>query len=171
MHAFVARLPQTAQSCSAAAARGRGSAGSADAAAEEEVADSDAEADADADADASGEGGGVGEEGTVNDGDVEEVDGPVAALDGFPPFFFVMVGGLWYRVSRRSAARASATTGPCSQSQRRRRSGTNGNDTRVLIRYGNGSIGYVRSPAIARPRSPLALWAVGNRTATASALC
>ena len=54
-------------------------------------ADTDAseEAGADADADASGEGGVEEEELVDNDGDVE-VDGPVAALGGFPPFFFVM---------------------------------------------------------------------------------
>ena len=40
-----------------------------------------------ADADSAGEGG-VGE--GHNDAEVAEVDVPVAALDGFPPFFFVM---------------------------------------------------------------------------------
>ena len=43
-----------------------------------------------ADSDSAGEGV-VGE--VDNDGNVAEVDGPVAALDGFPPFFFVMA---WY---------------------------------------------------------------------------
>ena len=42
MHAFVARLPQTSQSCSAAAEGGEGSAGSADTADEEAGADTDA---------------------------------------------------------------------------------------------------------------------------------
>ena len=56
--------------------------GSADAAAKE----------AGADADASGEGGGGEGVGTVED--VADVDGTDAALDGFPPFFFVMVGYL-----------------------------------------------------------------------------
>ena len=85
-------FPHTSQSGSAFKGR------STDAAAEEACAD--------ADADAAGEGGvgkgvdtaedvseegGVGEEeGTDNDGNVEEVDGTVTALDGFPPFFFVM---------------------------------------------------------------------------------
>ena len=117
MHAFVARLPQTSQSCSAAAEGGGGSADAAD-----EKAGADAEADpddaaregvvgeggdtaqgvaefdgtvtapdgADADADSPREGG-VGEEGTGDD-----VDGPVAALGGFPPFCFIigwMLGG------------------------------------------------------------------------------
>ena len=53
-------------------------------------ADAGADADADAGADASGEGV-VGEEGVEgNDAKVAEVDGTVAALGGFPPFFFVM---------------------------------------------------------------------------------
>ena len=67
---------------------------STEAAAEEADTDADAdagtaaeEAGADADADAVGEGG-VGAE-VDNDGNVE-VDDPVAALDVFPPFFFVM---------------------------------------------------------------------------------
>ena len=85
-------FPHTSQSGSAFEGR------STDAADEEagaeayaDAADEEAGADTDtgADADASGEGG-VGEEGTDNDGNVEEVDGTVAALDGFPPFFFVM---------------------------------------------------------------------------------
>ena len=71
--------------------------GSADAAAEEEGADADTADEAPpsipptnprADADAAEEGGG-GEGWGDNDGDVE-VDGSVAALGGFPPFFFVM---------------------------------------------------------------------------------
>ena len=91
-------IPHTSQSCSAIKGR------SADVADEEAGADADtvaeeagAEADAaageegaDADADASGEEGRVGE--VDNDGSVE-VDGPVAALGGFSPFFFVMA---WY---------------------------------------------------------------------------
>ena len=85
-------FPHTSQSGSAFKGR------STDAAAEEAGADADADADAtagtdtdaDTDADASGEGGVGEEEGRDNDGDVEEVDGTVAALDGFPPFFFVM---------------------------------------------------------------------------------
>ena len=54
--------------------------------------------------------GGVGEGGHTAE-DVAEVDGTVAALDGadadaaaldgFPPFFFVMVGCLGYRISSR----------------------------------------------------------------------
>ena len=115
VHAFVACLPQTAQSYTAAAEGGEGSAeedaadecvgataaeedgvpyggdaddelvlegGSADAAAKE----------AGADADASGEGGGGEGVGTAED--ATDVDGTVAALDGFPPFFFVIVGCL-----------------------------------------------------------------------------
>ena len=67
---LVAGLPQTSQPWSA------------DATAE------DAGADTGTDADASGEGG-------VGEGvawDVAEVDGTVAALEGCPSFFFVMVG-------------------------------------------------------------------------------
>ena len=82
-------MPQTSQSCSEAAEDGEGSAGSVDAAEEEAGADTDAAGAAGGETDASGEGG-VGEEGIDNDGNVEEVDGTVAALDGFPPFFFVM---------------------------------------------------------------------------------
>ena len=81
-------MPQTSQSWSSE----RGG-GSADAADDEAGADADAAAAAagtDADADAAWEEGGVGEEGVDNDGDVSEVDGPVAALGCFPPFFFVM---------------------------------------------------------------------------------
>ena len=88
VHDFVARLPQTSQSCSAAAERCRGSAESADAADKEAGAGTDAAGEGGG-TDASGEGG-VGEEGMDNDGDVEEFDGTVAALGGFPPFFFVM---------------------------------------------------------------------------------
>ena len=98
VHAFVARLPQTSQSCSEAAEDGEGSAGSVDAAEEEAGADADAPDEVppstpptnpreDATADAVGEVV-VGE--VDNDGDVSEVDGPVAALVCFPPFFFVM---------------------------------------------------------------------------------
>ena len=63
---------------------------SADAADEEAGVDADATA-GDTAADASGEGE-VGEEGGIDcgAGNVEEVDGLDAALDGFPPFFFVM---------------------------------------------------------------------------------
>ena len=104
-HELIARLPQTSQSGSAF---GGGSADAADeragapaAAAEGGVADdelvlvegsadaADEEAGADADADAAGEGG-VGEGVDTNAGDGDEVDGPVAALDDFPPFFFGM---------------------------------------------------------------------------------
>ena len=88
MHAFVARSPQTSQSRSAAAGP-EGGEGSAD---EEEpggAAAAEADADAGAGADAAGEGG-VAEEGEDNAGDVAEVGGSVAALDGLPPFFFVM---------------------------------------------------------------------------------
>ena len=59
-----------------------------------DTAEDDAEVDGtvaapdDADADAAGEG-------VVT----AEVGGTVAALDGFPPFFFVMVGCVGYRVS------------------------------------------------------------------------
>ena len=66
---------------------------SADAADEEAGVDADATAGETA-ADASGEGE-VGEEGWIDcgaAGNVEEVDGLDAALDGFPPFFFVMIG-------------------------------------------------------------------------------
>ena len=115
MHAFVARSPQTSQSCSAAA-EGGGGGGSAVVAADEELgADADTPAGeggtdtagdvaevgepvaaldgADADADASGEGGGGEGVSFGNAGDVADVDGTaVTALDGFPPFFFVMVG-------------------------------------------------------------------------------
>ena len=83
-------FPHTSQSGSALKGR------STEAAAEEAGTDADADAGtaaedagADADEDEVGEGG-VGEEGTVNDGNVEEVDGTAAALDVFPPFFFVM---------------------------------------------------------------------------------
>ena len=91
-------MPQTSQSW--LAERGGGSADAADedalaggAAAEEEGDDElvleggsadVADQEAGADADAAGEGGGWGDNGDV------EVDGPVAALGGFPPFFFVM---------------------------------------------------------------------------------
>ena len=85
-------FPHTSQSGSAFKGRSTDAAADeavvvADATAEEAGADADAAA---ADADASAGEGGVGEEGTDNDGVVEEVDGTVAALDGFPPFFFVM---------------------------------------------------------------------------------
>ena len=43
-------------------------------------------------ADAAGEG--EGEEVDNDDGDAEVGEAPAAALDGFPPFFFVMVGCL-----------------------------------------------------------------------------
>ena len=96
----------------------------ADATAEEAGADTDVDADSDADldtgADASGEGG-VGEEGTDNDG-IVEVDGTVAALDGFPPFFFVMgwcVGLLEARwaVAGTSAVSVPRTRRPSAQGQ------------------------------------------------------
>ena len=106
VHAFAERLPQTSQSCSAAAKRGGRSDDAADAEAGAPAADAeggdaddetflaggsadsaDAEAgagsDADAGADAAGEGG-VGE-GVGTAEDVADVDGTVAALDGFPP--------------------------------------------------------------------------------------
>ena len=119
MHAFVARLPQTSQSCSAAAEGGGGSAGSADAAEEEAGADTDASGEGGG-ADASGEGG-VGVKGTDNDG-IVEVDGLVAALDGFSPFFFVMgwcVGLLEARLVVAGASTASVhhTRGPSAQGQ------------------------------------------------------
>ena len=106
MHAFAERLPQTSQSCSAAAKRGgRSTDDAADAeagapAAEAEGGDADyetflaggsadsADAEAGADSDAAGEGGGGEEVGTA--WTVADVDGTVAALDGFSPFFFVM---------------------------------------------------------------------------------
>ena len=109
MHAFVARLPQTSQSCSAAAKRGGSTDDAADAeagaaAADAEGGDADdemvlargradstdaeAEADVDADVDAAG----LGDGGVGNDRSVE-VDGPAVALGCFPPFFFVMG---WY---------------------------------------------------------------------------
>ena len=111
MHAFAERLPQTSQSCSEAAKRGgRSTDDAADAVVGAPAADveggdaddetflaggsadsADADADAGAGADAAGEGG-VGE-GVGTAWDVAEVDGTVAALDGFPPFFFVMIGG------------------------------------------------------------------------------
>ena len=110
MHAFAERLPQTSQSCSEAAKRG-GSTDAADAEAGGPAADAeggdaddemfcaggsadsdDAAAGADAGADAAGEGG-VGE-GVSTAWGVADIDGTVAALDGFPPFFFVMVGCL-----------------------------------------------------------------------------
>ena len=63
-----------------------------------------------ADADAAGEGGG-GEEGTANDGDVDEVDGPsVAALGGFPPFFFVMAWCVGVLCARWAVAGAVAVS-------------------------------------------------------------
>ena len=131
MHAFVARLPQTSQSCSAEAAGGAGGADSAD---EKSGAEADAEVgmaedvaefcgtvaapdgtdeDEDVDADAAEVGVGEGGEGGGDTAeDVVEFDETilvtVPALDGFPPLFFVMVGCLGYRISRR--ARASATT-------------------------------------------------------------
>ena len=92
-------FPHTSQSGSAFKGRSTDAAAEdagadADAAAEDAGADTDVDADSDADldsgADASGEGGVGEEEGTDNDGNVEEVDGTVAAPDGFPPFFFVM---------------------------------------------------------------------------------
>ena len=72
-----------------------------------------------ADADASGEGEG-GEAEVDNDGLVEEVDEPVAALDGFSPFFFVMawcVGVLEARWAVLGASTASVrrTRGPSAQ--------------------------------------------------------
>jgi hypothetical protein len=78
-------FPHTSQSGSAFKGR------STDAAAEEAGVDAVAAAEEEV-ADASSGEGGVGEEeeGEDNDGNVEEVDGTVAALDGFPPFFFVM---------------------------------------------------------------------------------
>ena len=101
VHAFAERLPQTSQSCSEAAKRG-GSTDAADAA-EAGAPAADAEADAeggdtddtddelflaggsaDSDDEEAGE-----EEGVDNDGNVK-VDGPLAALDGFSPFFFVI---------------------------------------------------------------------------------
>ena len=94
----------------------------ADADAEDE---GDAEDEADADADAAGEGG-VGEEGIDNDKNVErnveEVDGLVAALDGFPPFFFVMGWCVGVLEARRAVAGASAvsvhyTRGPSAQGE------------------------------------------------------
>ena len=81
-------FPHTSQSGSAF--KGRSTDAVAEEARTEEITDTDADAVTDADADASGEGGVGDEEGTDNDGDVSEVDGPVAALGGFPPFFFVM---------------------------------------------------------------------------------
>ena len=97
-------FPHTSQSGSAFKGR------SADAAGEEAGADADTtavETGADSDADASGEAG-VGEEGTDNDG-IVEVDGLVAALDGFPPFFFVMGWCGWCLRSQWTVAGASAT--------------------------------------------------------------
>ena len=76
-------FPHTSQSGSAFKGR------STDAAAEEAGVDAVAAAEEEVADAASGEGG-VGEEGEDNDGIVEEVDGTVVALDGFPPFFFVM---------------------------------------------------------------------------------
>ena len=125
-------FPHTSQSGSAFKGR------SADAADEEAGADADATseevgADADAaaaDADASAGEGGVGEEGTDNDRNVEEVDGPVAALDGFPPFFFVMACCVGLLEARRTVAGASAasvhhTRGPSAQGQGAAGSGAN----------------------------------------------
>ena len=66
----------------------------ADAAGEEGVGDgvdTAAEDVAEVDADAAGEGGGVGE-GVLDTADED-------ALDGFPPFFFVMVGCVWYLIT------------------------------------------------------------------------
>ena len=96
-------FPHTSQSGSAFKGRS-----AADAAAEEAGADADADAtvgaDTEADADASVEGGVGEEEGIDNDGNVEEVDGTVAALDGFSPFFFVMG---WILGSCRSSTSSS----------------------------------------------------------------
>ena len=116
-------MPQTSQSWTADE-RGGGSA---------VVADDEAGADADAvdevppsitpthpraEEDAAEEGV-VGEEGVVNDG-VVEVDGPVAALGGFPPFFFVMgwcAGVLEARwaVAGAVAASVTRTRGPSAE--------------------------------------------------------
>ena len=112
-------LPQPAQTCSAAAEGGGGSAdadddepagggaaeggaaddelvsggGGADVAADKKAgADADEEGEEDVGADVAGEG--EGEEVDNDDGDAEVGEAPAAALDGFPPFFFVMVGFL-----------------------------------------------------------------------------
>ena len=112
MHAFVARLPQTSQSRSAEAGP-EGGEGSAETADEEEPGGAAAAeaADKDADKDAAGEGG-VGAEGVVNAGDVAEVDGPVAALGGFPPFFFVMGWCMGFLEARWAVAGAVAASVP-----------------------------------------------------------
>ena len=120
MHAFVAGLPQTSQSCSAAAERCGGSAGSADAADEEAGAGTDAAGEGGG-TDASGDAG-VGKEGRDNDGIIEEVDELVAALDVFSPFFFVMgwcVGVLEARWAVAGAITVSVhhTRGPSAQGQ------------------------------------------------------
>ena len=108
-------FPHTSQSGSAFKGRSNDTAAveagvDADATAEEEVADADADAVTDAVIDASGEGGVGEEEGTDNDGNVEEVDGTVAAPDGFPPFFFVMGWCVGVLEVRRAVAGASAAS-------------------------------------------------------------
>ena len=130
MHAFVARLPQTSQSGSAVGGGRRAAAADKD---EEEVrapeaadaegtddetlleggsadsADAEARGEAGANADAAGEGGGGGEE-VVVAGCGAWVDETVAELEGFSPFFFVMVGCLGYRTTLTSSSKGCATT-------------------------------------------------------------